>query len=240
MKQETVSVAWCDNGNVDGKFTQGMTDVILKSGVKFETAIRSQGNQIARQRQKVIEFWYQENKSDWLLWLDSDIVASPEKFLKLWEKKDAVSKPLLTGVYFTSSNPEEPLMVPTPTVYQFIEDPERVVIKPIHPLPENAFIKVGAAGMGFVLMHRSVVDKIKEVMPDAPMFADGGLGNDFIGVDIWFFALCDKVGVPVWCDTSATVPHMKRFSFDEHYYKAMQGGAKAQPEKPKSKIITPR
>ncbi len=39
-----------------------------------------------------------------------------------------------------------------------------------------------------------------------------------------FFALCDKAGVEVWCDTGATVPHMKRFSFDEHYYNAMTKG----------------
>ena len=52
--EETISIAWCDNGNVDGKFTQGIVDVLLHSGVKFETSIRSQGNQIARQREKVI------------------------------------------------------------------------------------------------------------------------------------------------------------------------------------------
>jgi hypothetical protein len=34
MEQETVAVAWCDGGDVDGKFMQGVTDVLLKSGVK--------------------------------------------------------------------------------------------------------------------------------------------------------------------------------------------------------------
>ena len=29
--QESVAIAWCDNGMVDGKFMQGVTDVILKS-----------------------------------------------------------------------------------------------------------------------------------------------------------------------------------------------------------------
>ena len=52
--QETVSIAWCDNGNVDGKFMQGVVDVLLKSGITFDTPLRSQGNQIARQREKVI------------------------------------------------------------------------------------------------------------------------------------------------------------------------------------------
>ena len=75
--QETVSVAWCDNGMVDGKFMQGVTDVLLKSGIKFESTLRSQGNQIARQRETVITYWYEQNKADWLLWVDSDVVISP-------------------------------------------------------------------------------------------------------------------------------------------------------------------
>jgi hypothetical protein len=53
-----------------------------------------------------------------------------------------------------------------------------------------------------------------------------GRGNKFIGEDIYFFALCEKAGVPLWCDTSVTAPHMKRFSFDEHYYNAMTKGRK--------------
>jgi hypothetical protein len=33
--KNSVAIAWCDNGMVDGKFMQGVTDVMLKSGVKF-------------------------------------------------------------------------------------------------------------------------------------------------------------------------------------------------------------
>jgi hypothetical protein len=236
MAQETVSMAWCDNGNVDGKFMQGVVDVMLKSGVKFETSLRSQGNQIARQREKVISYWYENNKSDWLLWVDSDVVISVDKFKLLWDSKDAKKHPIVTGVYFTTDTPEDPLMIPLPTVFEFAEDDGVIGIQRMHPLPENKFIKVGAAGMGFVLMHRSAVTKILEAVPGAPLFTEVGVNKSFMGEDIYFFALCDKADVPVWCHTGATVPHMKRFSFDEHYYKAFFGGVK---EEKKSKLILP-
>ena len=84
-------------------------------------------------------------------------------------------------------------------------------------------MKVGAAGMGFVLMHRSVVDRIRTVIPEAPLFSDVGHGKNFMGEDIYFFALCDKAEVPVYAHTGATVPHMKRFSFDVNYYDAFVG-----------------
>lgn len=236
-KQDTVAIAWCDNGLVDGKFMQGVADVLLKSGIQFETSIRSGGNQIARQREHVIRYWYEKNLSDWLLWVDSDVVISPEKFLRLWNKKDKDKHPIVTGVYFTSKTPEEPLMIPSPTVFEFVEKGDTIGIMPVHPLPNDKFIKVHAAGMGFVLMHRSVVEKIIENVPHVPMFAEAGSEKTFIGEDIYFFSLCGKAGIEVWCDTGATVPHMKRFSFDEHYYKAFFGGVEKKNEK---KIIVPQ
>jgi hypothetical protein len=222
--QETVAIAWCDNGMVDGKFMQGVTDVMLKSGLTFESTYRSQGNQIARQREKVINYWYDQNKADWLLWVDSDVVISPEGFLKLWNQKDKDERPMMTGVYFTTDNPEEPLMVPMPTIFNFIVgdgDEGGFGLTRVHPLPKDKLIQVSAAGMGYVLMHRSVVDRIRKELPDAQFFMEMGRGTKFIGEDIYFFALCEKAGVPLWCDTSVTAPHMKRFSFDEHYYNAM-------------------
>jgi hypothetical protein len=201
------------------------------------TTLRSQGNQIARQRDKVINHWYEGNKSDWLLWVDSDVVISPDTFKLLWDNKDVEERPILSGVYFTTDHPEESLMEPMPTLFWFVAKGEEIGIKRVHPLPKDKLLQVGAAGMGFVLMHRSVVEKIRATVPDSPMFMEMGRGTKFIGEDIYFFALCDQADIPVHCHTGATAPHMKRFSFDEHYYKAFFGGAK--PEK-KSNLIVPK
>ena len=85
---DKLAIAWCDNGMVDGKFMQGVTDVMLHSGVEVVTTLRSQGNQIARQRDKVINHWYESNKADWILWVDSDVVISVDTFKLLWDNKD--------------------------------------------------------------------------------------------------------------------------------------------------------
>ena len=235
-KQETVAIVWCDNGNVDGKFMHGVTDVILRSGVQFSVTMRSQGNQIARQRQTVADYWYDKTDHEWLLWVDSDVVITPETFKLLWDNRDAKERPILTGVYFTTDNPEEPLMVPMPTIFKFVDNQDGGFgLERIHPLPENKLIKVDAAGMGYVLMHRSVIERIRKELPDAQLFMEMGRGTKFIGEDIYFFALCDKVGIPLYCHTGALAPHMKRFSFDEHYYKAFFGGVQKE-----SSLILPK
>jgi len=75
-------------------------------------------------------------------------------------------------------------------------------------------------------MHRDVVTRVKEKMGDVRLFAEMGKGDSFLGEDIYFFALCHQVGVPLWCHTGALAPHMKRFSFDVNYYRAIFGGKK--------------
>ena len=235
---DKLAIAWCDNGMVDGKFMQGVTDVMLHSGVEVTTTLRSQGNQIARQRDKVINYWYDNNKSDWLLWVDSDVVISPDTFKLLWDNKDVEKRPMVTGVYFTTDQPEETLMTPMPTLFDFVVTDNQIGVKRIHPMPKNQLMQVGAAGMGFVLMHRSVIDRIRAVVPEGPLFSDIGHGKNFLGEDIYFFALCDKADVPLFAHTGATVPHMKRFSFDINYYNAFMG-PQEEPKKPKSKLITP-
>ena len=57
--KETVSFAWCDGGTVEGRFASGLLNTLLEAqrrGIKVTSSIRVQGNQIARQRQSLIDY----------------------------------------------------------------------------------------------------------------------------------------------------------------------------------------
>lgn len=218
---------------VDGKFMQGVTDVILDERFDVVSTLRSQGNQIGRQRELVINHWYDNNKSDWLLWVDSDVVISPETLTLLCESADAETRPIVSGVYFISDEPEEPLMTPWPCLFNWHQDG---VIRRLHPMPENKLIKVGAAGMGYVLMHRNAIKTIFEKLGKVALFTEVNAHKKFTGEDIYFYSLCNMADVPVYAHTGATVMHMKRFAFDVNYYKAFtQQSRKPQDHKQKTK-----
>ena len=75
-------------------------------------------------------------------------------------------------------------MIPMPTVFSFVNDGKGGFgLSRIHPLPENKLIKVDAAGMGFIIMHRSIIPKIREIAPDGQVFMEMGRGTKFIGED---------------------------------------------------------
>ena len=67
-KKETISIGWCDNGMVEGRFADGLINTIMtcdKENIKFVNKIRVNGNQIGRQRQVLFDKWADDIKTDW-------------------------------------------------------------------------------------------------------------------------------------------------------------------------------
>jgi len=103
--KETVTIAWCDGGTVEGRFTSGIANTIIeaaKNKINIDNTIRVNGNQIARQRQSLFDYWADLATSDWLLWVDSDIVIDHNILKMLWDVADKKTKPIVTGTYFVS------------------------------------------------------------------------------------------------------------------------------------------
>lgn len=213
-----IILCWCDNGTVDGKFAEGLVYSVLSSPLPIASAMRVQGNQIGRQRQQAMEFWYKETNFDWILWVDSDIVLTNEALEKVWRSVDSVNRPVVSGTYFVSKENEQSLMAPYPALFNFV-DGEEFKMAYVHPLPKDALIPVNSAGFGFLLMHRSAIKKMLKVHGDKPFFNETGVGDKFVSEDINFFKLMYEAGVPLFAHTGAVVKHMKRFAFDLEFYK---------------------
>lgn len=239
--KETVTFAWCDGGTVEGRFASGILNTLLeaqRSGIKVASTIRVQGNQIARQRQSLIDYWYDNMNTDWLMWIDSDIVMTMGAFKLLWDSSDKISKPVVTGVYFVSQENEQSLMEPTPAIYMNTDN--KYVTRTIHPMPTNQLIPVDVAGFGFVLMHRSVVPKVREVAGEFSVFGENQqAANKFISEDVSFFRKLKDAGIQLYAHTGAHVQHLKTFSFDVNYYNMYWTGVADGKVKRKQDLAKP-
>jgi len=224
--KETLSIGWCDNGNVDGKFMEGVMNTsfaIMNNKINLVNSMRVQGNQIGRQRQVLFDAWANQVKTDWLLWIDSDIVITQNAFNLVWNAADKIAKPVVCGTYFVSKENEQSLMEPFPTLFN--EGKDDFELKIIHPLPENQILKIDSAGFGFVLMHKSIIDPIRKMCPEYSLFAEKeNIGEKFISEDVVFFSNLKKAGIPLYAHTGAIVQHMKRFSLDYNYYSLYWNG----------------
>lgn len=209
-------IAWCDNGLVDGKFANGLLTSVLGSGVPVNYIARIHGNQIARQRQEVFDHWADNIKTDWLFWVDSDIVLTPETFKKLWNLADKKEKPIVTGVYFVAADGEVSMSQPLPAIY--LDHEGSIDIHNVHPLPKDEVIKVDYAGFGLVLMHKSIVEKMRSVSDGYSLFLEEHTEQSFLGEDISFFRKLKKTNLPLYAHTGAVAEHVKRFPIDINYY----------------------
>ena len=210
-------MCWCDNGSTDGKFTEGIVYAALTSTLPFKSAMRVQGNQIGRQRQEALTFWYEKTDFDWILWVDSDIVLTEDALQKVWASADKTTRPVVTGTYFISKENEKSLMAPYPAVFNWTDSEYQIAY--LHPLPKDALIQVGSAGFGFVLMHRNAITKMRKMHGTVPYFNETGVGEQFVSEDINFFRMMHQAGVPLYTHTGALVKHIKRFALDIEYYK---------------------
>ena len=224
--KETVALAWCDGGMVDGRFMDGLLLATMnapKIGMNIVNKIRVNGNQIGRQRQVLFDNWADVTKTDWLLWIDSDIVVTPDSLKLVWDSADKVSRPVVSGTYFVSKENERSLMQPFPALFK--EGSNKHELQIIHPLPKNELIKVDSAGFGFLLMHKSIIPKLREVSPNYSLFAEEeGVGDKYISEDIVFFRKLKATGIDLYAHTGAVVQHMKRFSLDINYYNLYWNG----------------
>jgi hypothetical protein len=219
-KEETVSIGWCDNGTTDGKFTEGLLSITLSgftNGMPIASSIRVQGNQIARQRQSLLDYWYDNIKTDWLLWVDSDIILTQDIWKLLYETADRDTRPMVSGVYFISKETDNNLPVLMPVIF---DDIDEHTVKYHHPLPQNQILKIDMAGMGLVVMHRDVVTKLREEYGnDISFFAENTGKNDkFVGEDISFFRKCKAIKIPLYAHTGAIARHMKTTIWDMNLY----------------------
>ena len=242
-RNNQIMVVWCDNGTVDGKFMEGVVYSLLTAGLPITSAQRVQGNQIGRQRQTAFDVWHRQTNFEWLLWVDSDIVLTNDALQKVWQSAHPVERPIVSGTYFISKQMESSIMQPYPALFMKHEGGDKYLMSYVHPLPPDQLLKVDYAGFGFLLMHRSVADKMREYHGDISFFIESmdEANNDkdtFVGEDIQFFMKMREAGIPLHVHTGATVKHMKRFAYDEEFYKlywiTMANSMKAQAKEEKA------
>lgn len=218
--KEKVTIGWCDNGVVEGRFASSVANLILEAkenNINIVNTIRVNGNQIARQRQSLWDFWAEATDSEWLLWIDSDIVVTSDTLKKLWDAADKKTRPVVSGLYFVSNENERSLMEPVPAIYKETGDPYKTQV--ILNYPQDQIIRIDIAGFGLMLMHRSIIDPVRKAAGEISVFGENQQAKDkFISEDVSFCRNLQKAGIPLYVHTGAVVQHMKTFSFDVNYF----------------------
>jgi hypothetical protein len=164
--------------------------------------------------------------SDWLLWWDTDIGVQQDAIEKLMEHADPIERPIIGGLCFVEGDYSHDMhgglrSSLAPTMYDWTWAEPTSGMPGVYKLlnrqewPEDALVRVGATGTGFLLVHRSVFEDISAWLVESEAPASiwferiPGPDGELSGEDISFCMRAHQVGKPIYVHTGITTTHQK-------------------------------
>ena len=188
---------------------------------------------IAELRSMAMTIWYDTMPDvNHLLFIDADMGFDPDTVDRLVASADPTDRPIVGGLAFAQkSDGAGPMFARryrcTPTLYQMRETDTEVGFIPMFDYPREALTEVDATGAACVLIHRSVLEKIRADYGDRwfhPIEVPKGPdGRTEFGEDMSFCLRAKACGFPIYVDTSVKTTHDKGGVFlDEEFYDRQQ------------------
>lgn len=216
-----VSIGSCDPGIVNGAFAYRLIQLAQARSARLGPFVRVKGSGLlSKQRNRVVKQFLDGTKSDWLLLIDSDEQLTLEAFDKLLETAHDKERPVVAGLVFAGFGIEgAPYPKPVPAIFQ--DAPEGFL--PLYKYDKDSVFEIDAAGTGCLLIHRSVLEKMRETADanqgtDWCWFWDGPIDGNWIGEDLLFCRRIRALGFPIYVNTGAILPHQKSYWLDERHH----------------------
>lgn len=221
--KETVAIAWCHAGEVDAMFAHSILDLVRLYPNRIQSCESVLGlGLLSKSRNILVKNFLDNSKNDWLFMVDADEYITPDAFNKLVNLADRRTAPAISGLYFAANFSEDQELQPVPLI--FVNDPE-LGIQPYFDYPHNKVVEIYAAGTGCLMIHRSVLERLRELGEEAygrdwAWFMDGPIGgNKWLSEDLVFCDRINQAGFKMFAHTGAVLPHHKSIWLVEKNYK---------------------
>lgn len=230
-KNEKIVIAWPDAGSAMSGFVAYIMQILLHRREKISDVIIASGHYLSNNKNSCVS-QFLNTDADWLLLMDCDVLVTLESFDTLIDSADKDLRPVISGSYFLPMNDKLFLSAQYknpeyPDAGYWISDWDKEIIDDLH-----------SVGAGFLLVHRSVYEKIQENNPEKmpQWFQDEYWGYPYyqwISEDIYFCKKVRDLGLNISINTKATSTHLKNVRVTEdNFVKIPQViPAAAPPEK---------
>lgn len=154
---------------------------------------------------------------DWLWWIDTDMGFAPDALDHLLEVADAEQRPFVGGLCFAQMERESDgmggfLTEVVPALYQWHETRDgRSGFVSWRNYPRDELVPVAGTGSAFVLIHRSVFERVAEEFGDGHWYdrmINPSTGQ-LLGEDLSFCARARMVDLPIYVHTGIRTTHRK-------------------------------
>ena len=229
--RDRVVLSWPDPGQVEGAFCTSMIELVRARGSRIEGVLRVEGGLLSRQRNEIVKHFLDDMTAEWLFMIDSDETITPQAFDKLVGAAHSTERPVVAGLYF-GTWPGNLLPRPVPHLYR--EAGDGVSAAPVMDYPPDSIIEIDRAGTGAMLVHRSVLQAIRDQASDHEgrdwcWFRDLPVGGLWLGEDMYFCRRVRSLGFKIHAHTGAILHHRRRYWLDQRMFEAMREVPEADP-----------
>lgn len=211
-QKKTVCIAFIHPGQTSAYFTTSLAATLLyDQGVDRHLVAMvdewSSANISNARNALTRKFLEEKTNADWLLWIDSDMQFDHDAMHRLVESADPVERPIMGGLCF-GFNAETGLF---PTIYQLIDKFGALTTVRVNDYPDDEIVRCSATGGAFLLVHRSVVQKMldRKYNEAFPWFQETEMSGMPCGEDITFCLRAEMLGFPTHVNTSVKIGHHK-------------------------------
>lgn len=224
---DRVVVAYIHPGETSAYFTQSLVNMLMFDQATSRRVVGcinewSSANVSAARNNLAAQF-LDNYDAEWMLWIDADMAFGHETLGQLVASADAKTAPVMGGLCFGMSNGAL-----FPTIYQMATTPEGAptTIR-VNDYPDNAIVQCAATGSAFVLIHRTVLEAIRDKNFNAafPWYQETELAGQPAGEDITFCLRAGILGFPVHVDTSVKIGHHKSTVLDHDMFQGQKESA---------------
>ena len=224
----SVVPAFLDSGSWSACFGLSWSELMLHDALSSQRMVREGGLYlrkvagaagIAEGRNELAQRFLDQTDGEWLFFIDTDMGFAADTVDRLVDSADPAERPVVGGLCFALRRLERKAFHAErfgiiPTVYSYVETADEIGFAPIEKYPLDEVTAVSGTGAACLLIHRSVLVKIRDKYGDAwfdPITHPTGLkgGRRVFSEDLSFCVRCQAVDVPVHVDTSVGTCHEK-------------------------------
>lgn len=220
---ERVVVAYIHPGQTSAYFTQSLVNMLMFDAATERHVVGcinewSSAN-VSASRNSLTRQFLDDHDAEWLLWIDADMAFGHDALPALLASADPTGAPVVGGLCFGAS-----FGTLFPTIYQFAEVNGNISTVRIHDYPLDALLQCGATGAAFLLVHRTVLEAMRERAFNAsfPWFQETELAGQPAGEDITFCIRAGVCGFPVHVNTGVHIGHHKSTVLDHETFQAQR------------------
>jgi cephalosporin hydroxylase len=231
----TIQIAYLHNENVSHSWVESMRAMLefdLEHGgilARRPLNMRCGAGMVAHVRNYATRLFLDRcAEREWLLFIDTDMGFTPDAAQRLLEAADPVERPVVGALCFALMEANYDGMggwrrTIVPTMYRMGTDSAgRPSFCHFGDYQDNSLIQVAGTGAAFLLIHRSVLEKLRAEYADHWWDMLYDQAGDIVGEDIAFCARLGENSVPVHVHTGIKTSHHKELWLAEEDYEAQR------------------